>query len=1295
MWDECIKTYMGVKEGLQIDGSSKFDEGTLEPLVLALSEGTTTLLDLTQRLGLDLTGEDGVTRRRATSLLALLLELLSVKEAGSGYFGTRAHQVGVLLDFFLARFSDYPSLLPSIRAICALLRVIEHLPGPHLAAAVPVSRVLFKELTVQAADQGTRSAVYSLLLTLVSSPVYSAELLKPGEDGGVSFALDFVAGFITAMDGEKDPRSLLVCLKVAHLLLLPGFGEATVSLAPEIFSVTSCYFPITFTPPPNDPYGITSDMLADSLLSVFTASPVLAPHVVELLLEKLSSSLSESKRASMKALSACAPVYGLVGLQNHLVDIASSLRGEVLRPRDTTHTTRNLAQPPSQISTKSPWASVGNRGMVLATGIQCPPFSEEGPHFGNFEGVPSDHSAHKTEKPTIPEEALRAIVSISRVLSVEAARNVSVKTPQFWTDWVGLLVHSSSAEFERAPDSTTGRACSQILVAVASASHFSLSHVLSSVIPLCSDLFIDAVTNRRPAVGLRVVTLLAGLVSSVDSGIDHPSGLHPLSPHVPAILKCLTGILGWENGALEGGEGYVGDRSVTLSPVSLTSQTPTEVPPANPSMRAMDTSEESKCLAVLGLCDLCIRSPSPLLAAPQVSALVFRLSRECCSSHNGPSPHLFRAAAFTLSYLAEKGGIFEDAVISVSLPFFLGIIRDSMEATTTAFNYKPEQGVACDELHEGLPSAPYWAIRSLGHIACASSMRVWRALFPALFNLIVSSSPDISNGEGGGEVGLRTCNGAPSPTAISVLKCVASALIIKALPRGSEEQVNSSGAAKSSSPVTAALDALAGVLSSSNSCVDDSTTSFSSPGVSLTPPLPSAPSPLITLLNIALNSDSNFSPKIESSIMTILRLMSTRASPAVQEGLSQGCANLLLGLPVDEREEKIVGLGGESDRWSLPGTFVLSFQKRASPPPLCPGGGKSSSALPSLPIFLAPLACSRPGSPLIPQSAALVDALTSFVLSGEADYASLRSAAQCIGSILNRGVGKVAQLTEVMTSIKSASSRKLAVLLALWVYKGLAQRSFSGASQFLDFVLGVLEENGVGGATKVQSLRDDPGLVSSIAEGLGEIVAPPPQFHPFSPESGCSTPGTFMQRLLVTLLQRLKPMVNCHSSPIPLLLSICSVMTHLPKPILLSQATAISGVVVQTLELTAPSEESSGLQVAETAVIYSSIMDSVRVSALRGLSALLENSPTTIAPHVLTLAPRLVALTQAQLDGKGCRPLVRALAVESLLELVKRLPFHQVHPIRPVVVKGLLPALDDNKQAVRRRAGACRNAWML
>ena len=33
----------------------------------------------------------------------------------------------------------------------------------------------------------------------------------------------------------------------------------------ELFDVTFCYFPITFTPPKDDPYGITSEDLILSL----------------------------------------------------------------------------------------------------------------------------------------------------------------------------------------------------------------------------------------------------------------------------------------------------------------------------------------------------------------------------------------------------------------------------------------------------------------------------------------------------------------------------------------------------------------------------------------------------------------------------------------------------------------------------------------------------------------------------------------------------------------------------------------------------------------------------------------------------------------------------------------------------------------------------------------------------------------------------------------------------------------------------------------------------------------------
>ena len=55
------------------------------------------------------------------------------------------------------------------------------------------------------------------------------------------------------------------------------------------------YFPITFTPPPNDPHGITKEHLVAALRGVFSASPAMAEHVLPLLLEKLASSVPAAK----------------------------------------------------------------------------------------------------------------------------------------------------------------------------------------------------------------------------------------------------------------------------------------------------------------------------------------------------------------------------------------------------------------------------------------------------------------------------------------------------------------------------------------------------------------------------------------------------------------------------------------------------------------------------------------------------------------------------------------------------------------------------------------------------------------------------------------------------------------------------------------------------------------------------------------------------------------------------------------------------------------------------------------
>lgn len=59
----------------------------------------------------------------------------------------------------------------------------------------------------------------------------------------------------------------------------------------ELCDVLACYFPIAFTPPPDDPHGITREGLQASLQQTLACDPQFAPHVIPLLLEKLASSL--------------------------------------------------------------------------------------------------------------------------------------------------------------------------------------------------------------------------------------------------------------------------------------------------------------------------------------------------------------------------------------------------------------------------------------------------------------------------------------------------------------------------------------------------------------------------------------------------------------------------------------------------------------------------------------------------------------------------------------------------------------------------------------------------------------------------------------------------------------------------------------------------------------------------------------------------------------------------------------------------------------------------------------------
>ena len=71
--------------------------------------------------------------------------------------------------------------------------------------------------------------------------------------------------------------------------------NTTLILEQALFEAVFCYFPITFRPPPNDPYGITAQDLKAQLRDCIAASPYLAPFAIPQLLEKLDSSSLNTK----------------------------------------------------------------------------------------------------------------------------------------------------------------------------------------------------------------------------------------------------------------------------------------------------------------------------------------------------------------------------------------------------------------------------------------------------------------------------------------------------------------------------------------------------------------------------------------------------------------------------------------------------------------------------------------------------------------------------------------------------------------------------------------------------------------------------------------------------------------------------------------------------------------------------------------------------------------------------------------------------------------------------------------
>lgn len=135
---------------------------------------------------------------------------------------------------------------------------------------------------MQQFPQGTRHLAFKVFENLINR---HANALK-------SINNEFVYGFTQELDGEKDPRNLMSAFQIMTSIVRNFDISAHVE---DIFEVAFCYFPITFKPPPDDPYGITAEDLKISLRECISSTPLFAKFTLPLILEKLSSTSGSAK----------------------------------------------------------------------------------------------------------------------------------------------------------------------------------------------------------------------------------------------------------------------------------------------------------------------------------------------------------------------------------------------------------------------------------------------------------------------------------------------------------------------------------------------------------------------------------------------------------------------------------------------------------------------------------------------------------------------------------------------------------------------------------------------------------------------------------------------------------------------------------------------------------------------------------------------------------------------------------------------------------------------------------------
>ena len=140
-----------------------------------------------------------------------------------------------------------------------------------------------------------------------------------------------LVGIVDIVSGEKDPRNLMIIFSILKVIMVEW---DIVDHAETLFDAVFCYFPITFRPPPDDPYGITAQDLKSRLRDCIAASHYFAPYAFPQLIDKLDSTSTSVKKDVLQTITACALSYDVITMSNYSITLWDSLKYEILNVQE-------------------------------------------------------------------------------------------------------------------------------------------------------------------------------------------------------------------------------------------------------------------------------------------------------------------------------------------------------------------------------------------------------------------------------------------------------------------------------------------------------------------------------------------------------------------------------------------------------------------------------------------------------------------------------------------------------------------------------------------------------------------------------------------------------------------------------------------------------------------------------------------------------------------------------------------------------------------------------------------------